>query len=238
MINRDIVNRALSILEEDKLRNSSIINFIDNNKINDITIVDNSVLVRGISDREWVYISSVDKEELKTLYKNNDSDKNFGVIENWMIPIIIKENKIKWKLTAIKLYLPDDIFIDKPEYNAVPLLLDDVDFIFKNSTYKDYLTNDYISDRIKKGVSAGVYKSGKLIAWAITHDDGAMGFLNVLEEYRRKGYAQAVSYSMINQLRIKREIPFVHIEESNIKSMKLTLKMGFLKDRIINWFGV
>jgi 8-oxo-dGTP diphosphatase len=65
-----------------------------------------------------------------------------------------------------------------------------------------------------------------------------MGFLNVLEEYRRKGYAQAVSYSMINQLRIKREIPFVHIEESNIKSMKLTLKMGFLKDRIINWFGV
>jgi len=238
MINRDIVNRALSILEKDNLRNSNIINFIDNNKINDIAIVDNSVLVRGVSDKEWVYISSSDKEELKTLCKNNGNDKNFGVIENWMIPIVIKENKIKWRLIAIKLYLPDDVFIDKPKYNAVPLLLDDIDFIFKNSTYKDYLTRDYISDRIKKGVSAGIYKSGKLIAWAITHDDGAMGFLNVLEEYRRKGYALAVSYSMINQLRVKKKIPFVHIEESNIKSMNLTLKMGFLKDRIINWFGI
>lgn len=238
MINRDIVNRVLSVLEKDKLRNISVINFINNNKINDIIIVNNSVLVKGVSDREWVYISSADKEELKTLCKNNSGDKNFGVIENWMISIIIEDNKIKWKLTAIKLYLPDDVVMDKPEYNAVPLLLDDVDFIFKNSTYKDYLTKDYISDRIRRGVSAGVYKSGKLIAWAITHDDGAMGFLNVLEEYRRKGYALAVSYSMINQLRMKKEIPFVHIEESNIKSMNLTLKMGFLKDRIINWFGI
>ena len=238
MISRDIVKKALSILEKEKLRNVNIINFLENNDINDIQIVNNSILVRGKSDREWVYISSTDKKELKILCRNNSSDKNFGVIENWMIPIIIKENKIKWRLTAIKLYLPEHVHIYKPKYNAVPLSLDDIDFIFKNSAYKDYLTRDYIHDRIKRGVSAGIYKSGKLIAWAITHDDGAMGFLNVLEGYRRKGYAMAVSYSMINQLRKKKKIPFVHIEESNIKSMNLTLKMGFLKDRIINWFSL
>lgn len=238
MISRDIVNRALSILEKDRLRNSNIINFIENNRINDIAIVNNSVLVRGVTDREWLYISSTDKKELKILCSNNSNDKNFGVIENWMIPIVIKENKIRWRLTAIKLYLPDNILMDKPKYNAVPISLDDVDFIFENSTYKDYLTKDYISDRIKKGISAGIYKSGKLIAWAITHDDGAMGFLNVLEEYRRRGYAQAVSYSMIDQLRAKKKIPFAHIEENNIKSMNLTLKMGFLKDRVVNWFGI
>lgn len=73
------------------------------------------------------------------------------------------------------------------------------------------------------------------MAWAITHDDGAIGFLHVLEEYRGKGYGTNVTAAMINKLLELDELPFVHIEEDNIKSMDLALKAGFSKDRRIHW---
>jgi hypothetical protein len=33
-------------------------------------------------------------------------------------------------------------------------------------------------------------------------------------------------------------IPFVHIEETNIKSMNLAIKLGFRKDRRVHWFEI
>ncbi|SFG41486.1 FR47-like protein [Desulfotomaculum arcticum] len=94
---------------------------------------------------------------------------------------------------------------------------------------------DYIVERIQNGIGCGIWQNKKLVAWALTHDDGAIGFLNVLEGYRRKGYGKDITVAMIKRLLEIGEVPYAHIEEENEKSMSLALKTGFRKDRRIHW---
>ena len=61
------LQEAIVKLQTDPVRNSSIIGFIKNNPISIILSEGESFLVKGSSDREWIYISSKDKEELKQL---------------------------------------------------------------------------------------------------------------------------------------------------------------------------
>ena len=45
----------------------------------------------------------------------------------------------------------------------------------------------------------------------------------------------SVTGAMIKRLLELGEVPFVHIEEENIKSMNLAMRAGFKKDRRIHW---
>jgi len=92
-----------------------------------------------------------------------------------------------------------------------------------------------VEERIRNGVALGIRADGKLVAWSITHDDGSVGFMNVLEGYRRRGYATAVTAAMVKKLLERGELPFVHIEEDNYKSMNLALKTGFRKHGRVYW---
>ena len=72
----------------------------------------------------------------------------------------------------------------------------------------------------------------------MTQDDGSIGVLEVLEEYRGRGYAYDLTVYLIARLREQGRIPFVQVEDTNTKSMNLALKLGFRKDRRIHWFKV
>ncbi|MBN2899420.1 MAG: GNAT family N-acetyltransferase [Clostridia bacterium] len=233
---------AIELLEKDRIRNVNALNFMRDNRINSTEIVGDSVLIRGYSDRPWVYISSQSQPELEELTRRlKKEDKCFAVIEDWMLPHLCQdEAQLRWKLTSVKLYYPDatalpDINLEE-DVIVKMLHINDAQFMFDNYEYKAYASVQYIRDRIEKGVSLGLYKNERLVGWIMTHDDGAMGFLHILETYRNKGYAMALSVSLIKMLRAMGEIPFVHIEPHNNQSMQLALKAGFEKDRLINWF--
>lgn len=235
---------VLEVLELDKIRNINVINFIRDNRINSAEVVGNSVLIRGFSDRPWVYISSKSQAELKEISGMlTEKDKCFAVIEDWMMPhIYTTDEALVWKLSSAKLYYPENTTL--PDLNIeedikIDLLhINDAQFMYDNYDYKEFAPVGYIRERIEKGVSLGMFKDKHLIGWIMTHDDGAMGFLNILPEHRNKGYAMALSVSLIKMLRAMGEVPFVHIEPHNYQSMNLALKAGFQKDRMINWFEI
>lgn len=233
---------AIEVLEKDRIRNVNALNFIRDNRITSTEIVGDSVLVRGFSDRSWVYISSTSEEELRELTgKLTHDDKCFAVIEDWMTPhFYTAEEQLRWKLTSVKLYYPDTTTLPNLELEegiAVELLhINDAQFMYDHYDYKQYASVEYIRSRIEKGVGLGLFKDEALVGWIMTHDDGAMGFLHILHEHRNKGYAMALSVSLIKMLRAMGEVPFVHIEPHNYQSMNLALKAGFEKDRKINWF--
>ena len=72
----------------------------------------------------------------------------------------------------------------------------------------------------------------------ITQDDGAIGFLHVLPEYRLRGYARDIIIDLSKKVRKQGKLPFAHIEEKNEKSMKLVVSLGFKKDRVVNWIEI
>ncbi|MTI69866.1 MAG: GNAT family N-acetyltransferase [Firmicutes bacterium] len=228
------IDKIINKLKEDEMKNINMINFIKDYPIEDMKIIGNSILIKGKSDHSWNYISSSSKEEFKKLNKYFEGEKYFAVVEDWMVPIILKNKELDWKLSCKKLYFPRENNLPNEYYKAENLSLKDAEYIYKNSKYKDFTSEDYIKERIKKGNGLGIYKD-RLIAWILSHDDGAIGFINVLDEYRNKGLAMDLTISMIKKLRELNKIPFVHIEEDNIKSMNLAKKVGFIDDRFVHW---
>lgn len=235
----DEKKEILGYLKKNEACNANIINFIENYPIYYIEREGNSVIAKGISDRPWVYISSTSSEELRVIKnKLSSDDRNFAIVEDWMIPILSEGNKVKWKLSTMRLFFPGFVPVKNPVHNTAQLNIEDASFIYDNSDYKEYLSIEYIIERIANGISSCIRESNKLTAWAVTQDDGAIGFLHVLPEYRNKGYARDITMDIIHKLRAKNKLPFVHIEENNNKSMSLAISLGFVKDRIVNWFEI
>lgn len=225
----------IDFLHKDRIKNINIINFIENNSIHYIKRIGDSVIVKGRSDEDWVYISSLSEEESKLLLEECKSDEFFVIIDDWLLPYIIENREIEWKLSCVKLVFPENIRLSTCKYKISDLIADDAEYVFENSKYKDYTSIQYIIDRIERGIALGIYDEENLAAWIMTHDDGAIGFLNVLPEYRKKGYGHDLTIGIINRLRSLKKIPFVHIEEDNYKSMNLALKAGFVKYGNIHW---
>ncbi len=233
------IQSVLNKLETDRINNIGIINFIKYNQVLSVDIVGDSVLTRGVSDRRWVYLSCRNKDELyKLKNKLTADDTNFASIEDWMMPALTDGREIVWDLSTMKYYLADDVQLPHPEIKTIPLTENDAYTVYTNSTYKEYISPEYAAERISKGISAGVYEDYKLVSWAITQDDGAIGFLHTLYEYRKKGYAYSITLTMIEKLRSKGELPFAYAEASNKRSIALLLKLGFKKNKTIHWFEV
>jgi len=224
---------------KNQISNINIINFIENYPIHYVEKIGDSVLVKGISDRNWIYISSKSEEELKIIKSRLDNkDKNFAIIEDWMIPILSKEHKIKWKLVTMRLILLGGTSKVELTHSVEELTVNDAEIIYENSDYKDFISIKYIIERITNGASSCVRYRDKLIAWGITQDDGAIGFLHVLPDYRKRGYAKDVMLNLIKKAHHNNRIPFVHIDEQNEKSMRLAIELGFKKDRVVSWFEI
>ena len=236
MNNKKII---LEHLKKNQCDNLNIINFIESYPIHHFERVGDSVFIKGTSDRKWIYISSKCKKELQ-LIKNKlaKEDKCFAIIEDWMLPILTDGVKVKWKLSTARLVLIRDVDLPKSTCKTENLTLEDSKFIYDNSDYKEFLSIDYIKERITNGISSCVRIKGNPVAWGMTQDDGAIGFLHVLPEHRKNGYAKAVTLDIIKKVKNAQEIPFVHIEESNENSMNLAMGLGFQKDRVVNWLEI
>jgi RimJ/RimL family protein N-acetyltransferase len=230
---------ALKILERDRINNIGIINFIQNYGIVSVDIIGNSVLVKGISDRRWVYISCRDSNDLSGLKsKLGNDDLSFAVIDEWMIPDLTEGRNVLWDLTTEQYYLPENVQIPSYEHRTIPISAKDTDTVYSSSDYKEYISPEYVTDRIKRGISAGIYVDGKLVSWGITQDDGAIGFLHTIDIYRRKGYARSITLSIIESLRKQEKLPFAYVEPRNRRSADLLLKLGFKKNKTIHWFEI
>jgi 8-oxo-dGTP diphosphatase len=230
----------ISFLKKDEVKNINMLNFMESYPVMSLERIGNSVLLRGVSDCQWVYVSSPDERELKDVAQRlTQGDSAFAAMEEWMLPVLFPGRAFSWELSMTRFVLPDHVTFPKaPLSSLTPVSPDDAEYMYEHSIYQMVTRPDYIRGRIQAGPSAGIRESGKLVAWLMTQDDGSIGVLEVLEEYRGRGYAYDLTVYLIARLREQGRIPFVNIEDTNTKSMNLALKLGFRKDRRSHWFKV
>lgn len=72
----------------------------------------------------------------------------------------------------------------------------------------------------------GGYLGGEMIGYIGLHGEGSMGMLYVFPAYRRRGYAEAMYKTLINNQLKKGRIPFAQIIEGNNASFALQKKLG------------
>ncbi len=222
-------------LKRDEITNISTIGFIENNPITEVVEINNSYLIKGTSDVEWVYVVCNNENDLRSLLDKSANNTYFASVEDWMIPIIIENKKAEWILATMRYYLPNDVEVPESKKEVIQLTKDHIGFIISQSNYKQFLTPAYVEERITKSISAAIFKRDKLVAWGLTHDDGALGSLHVLDEYRKKGYGKEILISLIHQNRKIGKMSFAQIEERNINAARLVEHLGFLKDRLVSW---
>ena len=229
-------DKALDLLERNEIYNLSIIGYIKENLLKRLSVIENSVMVQGAKEEHWIYFYSNNKNEFRKLISSlNAEDRYFGALEDWQIPILTENKGIHWLINAYQYHYPIDKKVPENKIETRRLTTDDSEYIISQSLYKDMLTMGYVNGRIQKSVSAGINQNGKLVAWALTHDDGSLGSMHVLEDFRKKGLAKEITISLLKQCREINKIPFLQCEVKNIPAQKLVEKIGFIKDRNVSW---
>ncbi len=222
-------------LKRDEKKNINVINFIESYPVDRVDQVGDTIRIRGKSDHDWNYISSNSKDEFESMLESMQNEKYFAILEDWMVPMVEAEGPLEWKLSCIKFFFPESKDVPEVDAPITPLSIDDAEWIFQNGKYSEFTSTRYIREMIQKGPAIGIRQDGHLVAWVMTHDDGAIGFLHVLPEYRSRGYAIALTCEMIRRVKRSGKIPFVHIEEENTSSIRLAKKLGFEEERKVHW---
>ena len=226
----------LNLLKRNPVQNLPVLGFFENYPLEKHIVYGSSMILIGNSDYSWAYLSVVDENELDVLLGMFAYESlYFANVEEWMIPSLTKKHRVEWKLATHRYYLPGEVEILPMDYEWTPLQESMVNYIFKHSPYKDFTSEAYIKQRLHKDISAGIWVDDKLVAWGLTHDDGSLGFLNVLSGYRGQGMGELVFTSLILAKRQKQKPIFVNVEAHNKQSVKLLSKLGFIYDRPISW---
>lgn len=229
-------NKAIEFLKKNEIYNLSIAGYIKENPIDKLISTGNSLFVQGSEGDKWVYLFSENKNEFEELIKHiNAEDKFFGALDDWQIPLLTKDRGVDWLINAYQYHFPDGTEVPENKTKTHRLTTKDSEYIISQSLYKNMLSVEYLNERIEKSVSAGIYDNGKLVSWALTHDDSSLGSMHTLEKYRGKGYAKEITISLINQCRASGKIPFLQVETKNIAAQKLVEGVGFVKDRNVSW---
>jgi len=230
---------VVDLLKKDHEWNINILNFIEAYAMHSCERAGDSVLLRGVSDHQWVFISSKSHVELRHLADGlNKEDTYFAAIEDWMMPTLTENREVAWDLNMIQFILPKQVLLPKSLYPHISLNIDDALYVYENSDYRDYFSVEYTEDRISRGPSAAIYEKDQLVAWAMTQDDGGIGFLHVLEKHRNKGYGYQIALGLSGQLRSQGKQPFAYVKKDNTKSIKLMKKLGFIEQKQIHWFQI
>jgi 8-oxo-dGTP diphosphatase len=213
-----------------------MLGFFTNHQPAKLQRINNSIMACGKSDEHWWYFACSDRSDFISFLKNlSNGDHCLAVINDWMLDEVKKRFIIKQILSCYRLYLPQNVMLPEVNLPVEILNVNDAEEIFSNSNYKDYTSVEYIKDQIISRSGVCIRINGKLAGWALFHDDGAMGMLHVVNEFRRKGIAKALVINLCKGLREKNEVPFTSVEPSNIASLTLIQSLGFENIGLIHW---
>ncbi len=133
-------------------------------------------------------------------------------------------------------YLKNDVEIVKvPQIEIRKIGMEYYDFIRQN--YSTLVDEKYLQSRIQTNVFIGAFDQDKIVGFAGIHDEGSIGFVEVIAKYRRKGIARMLETYMINKALKKNELIYLQVELENTVSMRFHEKLGFKRaDDIITWY--
>lgn len=96
-------------------------------------------------------------------------------------------------------------------------------------TYGKTDHTEYAADRIAAGRMWGLFEGDELAGFIGMHSEGSIGMLEVLPEFRRKGYGYILEAFVINMHLQNGRTPYCHVINGNDASNSLQQKLGYTK---------
>ncbi len=97
-------------------------------------------------------------------------------------------------------------------------------------------TADYLCARAETGTLYGAYFDGRLAGFVGTHDEGSIGILTVLPEFRRRGLGTYLERLAIQKALERGDLPFGQIAAGNEASLALQRSLGMtIAEELVCW---
>ncbi len=104
---------------------------------------------------------------------------------------------------------------------------------------RDWDAGDYVKRRLEEGPSSGIFKDGDLVGWGATHFEtdkvSMMGFMNIMPEYRNRGYALSITVDLLGKIISSGRTPACHVYVDNYPSLDLCERVGFKRVCTQTW---
>lgn len=223
--------------------------FVPYNVIGVIDNTDNQIRFDSTSGTVWVshgYFNYVYGSSEKVMHQFDALEEGFygfAAVHGDLATILRKGHFLHWyEPTERHVFQGDQkdlngLLMNCP-YELVNVPMCEAEGIDNRYEYKDDTTFASIQDAINNRPTSGVYLDGKLVSYALVHEDDSIGFMYTLEAYRHLGIGYWVTLDITAKMLQKGRVPFVEITEKNFKSQGLAKKTGYVKDAFTPWFGI
>jgi ribosomal protein S18 acetylase RimI-like enzyme len=236
MICSNLPSELREALQHKPLHSLNMLGFFEHNHPDKIIRINKSFMASGKSDEQWWYIWCDSLEDFsRFLNQLEKGEHHLAVVADWMMNEVETQFDVEWVLSCVRLYLPSHVILPGKMLKLTELAPNDTECIFSNSNYKSFTSPEYISHQlsIRPGIA---YRNGNTLwGWVMFHDDGAMGLLHVLDDYRRMGIAKGLMVELCKRIRENGKTPYTSVEPGNTASMELVKSLGFVEVDNIHW---
>ena len=179
--------------------------------------------------------ASVIHKKIETL---EDGFYGFSAVENELAQAIYHKYFLHWyeptERHVFKGQIPD---IESP-YPVVSITIDEAKGIDDRYEYQQEGSLEKIKDAILNRPTSAIYLDDVISSYVLVHEDNSIGYMFTSEEHRHKGLGYWVTLDILRKMQALNQVPFVEINEKNLKSQGLAKKSGFEKDAFTPWFGI
>lgn len=230
-----MINKALEYLQREYLHNLDMIECLRRDLYDVVYAAEDGVLIRDKLDGYTHMLACRDAEAALRIAKLTQSGCGLFVAHQADTVEPLKE-KLGFEYACEcwqAAYLGDtplpvgDFEIKKLDMSYAPVAAE----IYSSS---DYL--EYMQWQINDGAMLGAFVDGELAGFIGRHDQGALGVLEVLPEYRRRGIATALESAAINRELQEGHVPYCHLYTDNLASRALQQSLGLsFADKNVWW---
>jgi ribosomal protein S18 acetylase RimI-like enzyme len=231
------IETAHHILLQNPIRNYCAIRLLSLMENPDIAIENRTVLItdKSTEGKFSVFVPSGPSGNKDIFAKIPTQPGELFIIDDWPLEYILPNQQLSRDLDCYQLHLPDDVVLPEDDARICDIGIEHAAYIYTNYDSHEFTTQDYIDRQIQSGPAIGIIENERLIAWAMTHEEGSMGFLTVLPEYRRQGLGARLTTALSRRIRQADGIPTVHIVKTNQASLAMAKKNGFIHNANVHW---
>ncbi|WP_159442049.1 GNAT family N-acetyltransferase [Clostridium sp. Marseille-P2415] len=222
MSSKILTEKAIQYLLEDHLSNIDMLEPLRRGTA-DILYAENDGVVIHERNSHAYMISMQDLEKCQSII-DFGKYRLFAVHQNNIADWIRKKGRFSNRFEVCQaVYGRNETF--EGHFDSIRVLsYEYIDQICRNYDAMD--DRQYIEKLIDKKQLWGIFDNDALAGFIGEHLEGSMGLLEVLPEYRRKGYGYKLETFLINHFLQLNVIPFCQVRINNSESLALQKKIG------------
>lgn len=231
-----VTNIAVEMLTKNFLLNVDMLECIRRGSAKILYASNEGVLLIDIPSKIYM-LSSNNNEISKNLISMLPDDFNIIAIhDEFSFDLLVEKHNFSETMICYNtVYTKKDPI---PFGNSVvkirPLTLEYKTSIINSYSKIDIVDHSYIENRLNANVMLGAFIDNNLCGFIGIHEEGSIGMLEVLPEYKGKGVGSALQIAATNVALAQKRYPYGQVVETNTASTRLQKKLSFelSKDKV------